>query len=349
MGSQLYRLVVDTPRITQSGDSENVVQPGAIFAVDAAAQRRAMLSMLSAMPVMLIGLPLHAATLLGFPLHHLFGSVIGWVSAALATTALVVARLEFRAAWQSLRHRRINAPCVVVLTAGAAYVVSLPALIAPHDLAPTLYFDVAAMAIAWLLTGAAHETAIRRRYTTTIMQLAPLGFIPISPALNNRAFPERELRWFGGAALGFALLTIFVQLHQGSNPSSALFAAGATLAVVCPCAWGIARSSASNLGAQRAAGFGWFVPSGAVFWADEATMFRASMALDTCSRDQLQRLARNVRRAGRLNVCWSIAGNAVLPLASARPLDPLIPAALMVLAWTLIGVTNRVLIGSAAL
>ena len=313
-------------------------------------QRRAMVSMWLAMPVMVLGLPAHLAALAGHAASaHTAGwtTLLGWLAWALTSATLWIAREQLATTWRALRQARPGPDALVTLGALGAYVGSLPALGAATHAAP-IYFDVTAMALAWLLAGAAQRADLARRYAATLEQLALLSANSPASATAPSDQPVQPTRYLssivGGALIGLALLLIAWQLRTGHSLQQALSSGLALLAALCPCTLGIAWRSAAHAGAARAAAAGWIVTSAAAFWPDRAitTPSDAALRLGAASPAVFARIARAVRRAAWLNTCWAIGFNLLLlPLALRGPVDPLLPAAIMLLARLLIALTNR--------
>lgn len=309
---------------------------------DRVLQRRAMGSMLLAMLVMLLGLPLHLASVSTHGDHGGAARLLVWLSALLTLWTLWVTRHVFQHAWLSLRRRDFGANELINMCALAAFVASLPALFA-HS-AP-MYFDVSAMALAWLVAGEAQTSAIQRRFVSACEQLAPLRFQPQMVSVPAAARGDRAARWLGLAILVFSISVVSVQFLRGGNAMSGLLAGLAAVAVGCPCTLGIVRSSAWEVGVERAATLGWLLPSGAALRqiaVDPQLVEQYALKLGPADPAALVELAHSVERTIRWNYLSAIGLNLVLlPLALLGPPPSLLPAAAMVLARLLIAWTTR--------
>jgi cation transport ATPase len=305
-------------------------------------ERGAMRAMLLAMLVMALGVPLHIVALGTDTLHGAtrWPLVIAWLCALLTLSVFWIARAVLFGIWSAIRRRRLSQIDLVAICAAAAFAASCPALLS-H--AAPMYFDVAAMAIAWLLGGQAQEAAIRRRFAVTVAQLAPLNR-QVPRFQSQPDLVEQRAGGLGGVLLGSVAVTLGLHLAWDRSVSGSMMVALATLAAGCPCALGIARSSAGAAGAARAAAAGWLVPSGAALRliaevSHEAT--RHAMPLGEAELPALLAIARSVRRAIRRNCLWAVGLNlALLPVAILEPVPALVPAAVMLAARWLIGITN---------
>lgn len=311
---------------------------------DRVLQRRAMGSMLLAMLVMLLGLPLHLAGLSAHGDHGGAARFVVWLSALLTLWTLWVARHIFPHAWRGLRRVDFGVAELVSVGALAAFIASLPALVA-HS-AP-MYFDVTAMALAWLVAGEAQVSALQRRFDSAREQLAPLRLQPQLPSVPVEPHGDRAVRWLGLALLVLAIAALGVQILRGGSIASGLLAGLAAVAVGCPCTLGIVKSSAWEVGVERAAALGWLLPSGAALSqiaADPQQADQYALKLGPADPAALLEVAREVERTIRWNYLWAIGLNLVLlPLALFEPPPSLGPAATMVLARLLIAWTTRTL------
>lgn len=313
------------------------------MAADRRLRQRAMLCMMLAMAVMAIGLPTHLVSLRGGSALHAAGGwtmLSAWLAGALTTITLWLARDQLALAWRQLWTARIGATAVVTLGAASAYALSLTTLLTTNEHAShRVFFDVVAMALAWLVAGAAQRSDLRRRSVVMRQQLALLG---AERPLVDVPAAEIAHGWAGlaGLLLGLALLAAADQLVRGASVGRALDVLLTALTLSCPCALGIARASAYAAGAAQAARSGWIVADERAFWAADLSV--AALDLGATPRATLDRIARRVRWAARLNTLWAIGLNLLaLPLALRGSLDPLVPAGLMLLAWMLIGLTSR--------
>jgi cation transport ATPase len=206
-----------------------------------------------------------------------------------------------------------------------------------------MYFDVTAMALAWLLSGEAQSMAIRRRFASMVEQLAPLNPPPHSLAAPAADLDDPHARWLSGVILGFSFAALIWQTHTGTI-ANGLLTALAVAAAGCPCTLGIVRSSAWVDSSERALALGWLIPEGAA-WSRLASVpeaDRLALKLGAADESALFSLARAVRRTIRWNYLWSIGFNVVLlPLALFGPVPALLPAITMLLARLLIWLTTR--------
>lgn len=314
---------------------------------DRTLQRRAMGSMLLAMLVMLLGLPLHLAELRAHADHGGAAWLVVWLSWLLTLWTVWTARHIFHSAWQALRQSSFGSTELVTICALAAFVASCPALL---DHRAPMYFDVTAMALAWIVAGEAQAAAIQRRFAATLEQLAPLHLQPQLPSLPAVQRSERFARSLGLAMLVFAIAAFGGQIMLGGSVTLGVVSALAAVAAGCPCTLGIARTSAWAAGVERAATIGWLIPSGPAFSrivAEPELVSQYALQIGAADRGALLGLARAVERAGRWNVLWAVGLNLLLlPLALLHPADPrlpaLVPAATMVIARLLIFCTTRV-------
>ncbi|MBV9789051.1 MAG: hypothetical protein JOZ51_12795 [Chloroflexi bacterium] len=311
---------------------------------DRVLQRRAMGSMLLAMLVMLLGLPLHLPSLSAHGDHSGAARLLVWLSALLTLWTLWITRHVFGNAWLRLRRRDFGAAELVSVCALAAFVASLPALLVHRT---PMYFDVSAMALAWLVAGEAQTSAIQRRFVSACEQLVPLRFQPQMVSVPAVPRGDRTARWLGLTILVFSISVVSVQILRGGSGMSALLAGLSAVAVGCPCTLGIARSSAWEAGVERAAVLGWLLPSGAALGqiaADPQLVKEYALKLGAADHAALMALAQLVERTIRWNYLSAIGLNlALLPLALFGPPPSLLPAATMVLARLLIAWTTRTL------
>lgn len=311
----------------------------AMVGYDRLLQRSAMLSMAAAMGAMLCGLPLHLVALGGGTVHGAAG-VAGWLSAALATIAIAAALPALRRLEHLPPSLGRGEQTLVLCCTAAAYVAGWAGLLGGiHTL---LYFDVAAMSLAAVAEGRALDVDGRRRSLAAAEQLALLTGTrcPAPPVVE-----QRSVVWPLAAALGVAMALVAAR-HTTPGAGQAVIAALATAAACCPCAIGRARAVSFALARELAQRDGWIVASGQALAAREP--WRAAIALPQADMQRLAALGRAARLAARLNLVWSIMVPALLlPLALGGPVDPLLPAAAMVIAWSAIGLTNRLLLRNA--
>jgi Cu+-exporting ATPase len=128
-----------------------------------------------------------AAHLSGLDLRHPASpSVVAWIEFAFATPVVLWAgRPFFVRAWASVRNRSLNMFTLIALGAGAAYVYSVTALLAPglfppalrdmHGGVPPVYFEAAAVIIVLVLLGQVLELRAREQTSGAIRALLKLA------------------------------------------------------------------------------------------------------------------------------------------------------------------------------
>src|ERR1044071_7356158 len=97
-----------------------------------------------------------------------------------------------------------------------------------------MYFDVTAMALAWLVAGEAQTAAIGQRFASAREQLAPLGLQPQLPSAPRLPRSDRVAGWLGLAILIFAIAALGVQMLNGGSAASGFLAGLSAVAVGCP-------------------------------------------------------------------------------------------------------------------
>ncbi len=115
-----------------------------------------------------------------------------WLQFALATPVVFgPGRRFFRLAWAALRRRAADMNALVALGAGAAWLYSTAALVAPrlfahapHAAAPHLYFEAAAAILTFVLFGKLLETRARRRLADAVR-----GLVALRPKTARRVRP----------------------------------------------------------------------------------------------------------------------------------------------------------------
>ncbi len=139
----------------------------------------------------LLTLPLLAVmvsdVLPGHPLQHLVtGGLLGWMELALATPVVLWGGWPFfERGWASIVHRSLNMFTLIAIGAGAAYLYSVAAVVAPGLFPSTfrdasgnlgLYFEAAAVITVLVLLGQVLELRARSRTSGAIQAL--LGLAP---------------------------------------------------------------------------------------------------------------------------------------------------------------------------
>ena len=119
------------------------------------------------------------------------GPIGRWLQFALATPVVLGPGARFfRLAWAALRHRTSDMNTLVSIGAGAAWLYSTVALVAPglfhgHGGAPHLYFEAAAAILSFVLLGKLLETRARRRLSDAVR-----GLVALSPKSARRAVAD---------------------------------------------------------------------------------------------------------------------------------------------------------------
>ena len=144
-------------------------------------------------------LPLIAAMvsdlLPGHPLQDMFrGQLLGWLELAFATPVVLWAGWPFfERGWSSVRHRSLNMFTLISIGAGAAYLYSVVAVLAPRIFPPSfrdmsghvgLYFEAAAVITVLVLLGQVLELRARAQTGGAIralLRLAPKTARRIGP------------------------------------------------------------------------------------------------------------------------------------------------------------------------
>lgn len=312
-----------------------------VFGHDRLVQRHAMLAMAAAMGTMAVGLPLHLSALRGTVSHAAAGPG-AWPAAVLATIALAAALPALRGNEGVPATLGRGEQTLLLCCAAAAYAAGWIGILGgTHGL---VYFDVAAMSVAWIAEGRALDMDGRRRALAAAEQLWLLtgARCPPAPPLAQRGIALPLAAAIGAGAIGAA-----VHALQTGTVGQALVAGLATLAACCPCALGSARASALAAGRELAGRDGWIVASTGALELEEP--WRAAIGLPLAACDRLTAVGRAARRAARLGTLWAVFVPALmLPLALRGPVDPLLPAAAMVVAWAAIRLTNRLFVGDCA-
>jgi len=120
------------------------------------------------------------------PGHRMGGAVAGWIQFALATPVVLWAGWPFfERGWSSVVHRSLNMFTLIAIGAGAAYLYSVVAVLAPgifpasfRDMSgrPGLYFEAAAVIVVLVLVGQVLELRARSQTSGAIKAL--LGLTP---------------------------------------------------------------------------------------------------------------------------------------------------------------------------
>jgi len=133
-------------------------------------RRNTFLALIFATPVMVIGM---------FFMHMPYGNEIMWI---LTTPVLLIfGKQFFQNAWQQAKHQKVNMDTLVALSTGIAYVFSVFNMLWPsfwenRGLEAHVYFEAAAVIIAFILLGKLLEERAKSGTSTAIknlMQLQP--------------------------------------------------------------------------------------------------------------------------------------------------------------------------------
>ncbi len=119
------------------------------------------------------------------PGHQIGGIVSGWIQFALATPVVLWGGWPFfERGWSSVVHRSLNMFTLIAIGAGAAYLYSVVAVVAPgifpasfRDMSggPGLYFEAAAVIVVLVLLGQVLELRARSRTSGAIKALLKLA------------------------------------------------------------------------------------------------------------------------------------------------------------------------------
>ncbi|MDW8205066.1 MAG: heavy metal translocating P-type ATPase [Cytophagales bacterium] len=148
-----------------------------------ALQRQVILALALAVPVMLIGM---------LAMDMPYANEIMW----LLTTPVMLfpGRRFFVSAWKQLQHRTANMDTLVALSTGVAYGMSVFNTLLPHywhqhGLHAHVYFEAAAMVIAFILLGKWLEEKAKRGTASALKKLMGMQ-AKVATRLNEYGFPE---------------------------------------------------------------------------------------------------------------------------------------------------------------
>jgi Cu+-exporting ATPase len=118
-----------------------------------------------------------------------------WLQLALATPVVLgPGRRFFRLAWVAAKHRAADMNTLVALGAGAAWLYSTVALVAPglfphaaHGAVPHLYFEAAAAVLTFVLLGKTLEARARKRLSDAVR-----GLLALQPKMARRVRGDDE-------------------------------------------------------------------------------------------------------------------------------------------------------------
>ena len=145
-----------------------------------------------------LGVPLLVLAMTHGAIPGTAGPVGRWVQLGLATPVLVgPGRRYFGRAWKALRHRTADMNTLVSLGAGAAFLYSVVALVAPglfgqsahgaHAAAPHLYFEASVAIVGFVLVGKTLEARARRQLSGAVRSL-----VALQPLVAHRLDEARE-------------------------------------------------------------------------------------------------------------------------------------------------------------
>ncbi|WP_437942466.1 heavy metal translocating P-type ATPase [Sorangium sp. So ce341] len=143
----------------------------------------------------LLTAPLLAVAMSHGALPALEGAFGRWLSLALATVVVLgPGRRFFRLAFGALRHRAADMNTLVSLGAGAAWLYSTAAVVAPglfphaeHGHLPPVYFEAAAAIVTFVLIGRLLETRARKRLADAVR-----GLVALQPKTARRLRGDAE-------------------------------------------------------------------------------------------------------------------------------------------------------------
>lgn len=154
-------------------------------------RRRAWFAILLSVPLVLIGM---------FLMRMPYANYIMW---ALSTPVVLVAgRQFFIHAWKQARHRSANMDTLVAMSTGIAYVFSVFNTVYPEfwqrrGLHAHVYFEAAAVVIAFILLGKLLEERAKRNTSSAIkklMGLQPLTVTVVYPGGREAKIPAAEVK-----------------------------------------------------------------------------------------------------------------------------------------------------------
>ncbi|KYF86899.1 ATPase, partial [Sorangium cellulosum] len=164
-------------------------------AMDAAEQRERRALRRDVAIAALFTAPLLAVAMSHGALPALEGAFGRWLSLALATVVVLgPGRRFFRLAFGALRHRAADMNTLVSLGAGAAWLYSTAAVVAPglfphaeHGHLPPVYFEAAAAIVTFVLIGRLLETRARKRLADAVR-----GLVALQPKTARRLRGDAE-------------------------------------------------------------------------------------------------------------------------------------------------------------
>ena len=169
-------------------------------------------------------------------------------------------RCDSTKAWKGTRSGRNNIDRLVALTTSVAFLFSVFNTFFPDywlgiGLEPHVYYGVAAVIIAFSLTGEFMEERARRNVSAAICRLGGWQHNAARVLPEKQRIDDRVAELFVPVILIISLLTFFIWVFFGGIDvvSHGLFAALSVLVVACPCAVGLATPVALAAGLNKAA------------------------------------------------------------------------------------------------
>ena len=166
----------------------------------------------------------------------------------------------FTGAWKQAKLGRSNMDTLVALSTSIAFLFSLfntffPEFWYDRGLEPHVYYGVAAVIIAFSLTGEFMEERARRNVSAAICRLGGWQHNAARVLPEKQRIDDRVAELFVPVILIISLLTFFIWVFFGGIDvvSHGLFAALSVLVVACPCAVGLATPVALAAGLNKAA------------------------------------------------------------------------------------------------
>ena len=166
----------------------------------------------------------------------------------------------YTGAWKGTRSGRNNIDRLVALTTSVAFLFSVFNTFFPDywlgiGLEPHVYYGVAAVIIAFSLTGEFMEERARRNVSAAIRRLGGWQHNAARVLPEKQRIDDRVAELFVPVILIISLLTFFIWVFFGGIDvvSHGLFAALSVLVVACPCVVGLATPVALAAGLNKAA------------------------------------------------------------------------------------------------
>ena len=208
-----------------------------------------------------VGAWLFAIVLILFSTVFVHISYTREIQMVLAIPVLLFFGFPFYAgAWKGTRSGRNNIDRLVALTTSVAFLFSVFNTFFPDywlgiGLEPHVYYGVAAVIIAFSLTGEFMEERARRTVSVAIRRLGGWQHNAARVLPEKQRIDDRVAGFFVPVILIVSLLTFFIWVFFGGIGvvSHGLFAALSVLVVACPCVIGLATPVALAAGLNKAA------------------------------------------------------------------------------------------------